>query len=284
MEKVISSIEIQKRNDNRVNIYIDGEFAFSCSTELVFTHNLKEGKAASIDELMELVNEDNYLKCKSAALKIIEKSYKSEKEVFDKLKLKGYDEKTISKTMAFLADYNFINDENYAAMYIKDKIKSQGRNKIKHALLRKGIDESVFDEKLKSFSTEEEMNTALKLSEKKYKILIKTEKDMKKIYKKLWEYLMRNGYSSDIIEEALNKAVDMNEPIKAEEKVETSLEEIYELAVKRYNVISKSEKDNKKLYKKLSDYLLRRGYPWEQVKTVLKQILNNELNDGFDNI
>jgi regulatory protein len=43
-EKVITAIEVQKRNKNRVNIYIDGEFTFSCSAELVYTHGLKNGK------------------------------------------------------------------------------------------------------------------------------------------------------------------------------------------------------------------------------------------------
>lgn len=276
MEKVITKVEVQKRNKDRVNIYIDGDFAFSCSTELVFAYGLKAGKSVELEALREIVSEDSYLKCKNHALKIIEKSYKSEKEVFDKLKLKGYDEKTIARVMEFLKSYNFLNDESYTTMYIKDKLKTQGKNKIKQALLRKGIEEDLVKEKLNEVDSQIELKAALSLGGKKYKILIKTEKDKSKIYKKLWEYLIRNGYSTEIIDEVLNKVIDLDDDEQVENEKEVNFEELYELASKRYNIVYKSEKDTRKLYKKLSDYLLRRGYTWEQVKMALKQILQKD--------
>ena len=41
--------------------------------------------------LKKLSDEDNYIKCKNTALKIIERTYKSEKELAERLELKGYD-------------------------------------------------------------------------------------------------------------------------------------------------------------------------------------------------
>ncbi|WP_346961661.1 hypothetical protein [Clostridium sp.] len=40
MSKIITKIEAQKKKDNRVNIFINDEFAFGCSSELVYYHNL----------------------------------------------------------------------------------------------------------------------------------------------------------------------------------------------------------------------------------------------------
>ncbi len=38
----ITNIEVQKRNEERVNIYIDNEFAFACYKELVYKEGLKK--------------------------------------------------------------------------------------------------------------------------------------------------------------------------------------------------------------------------------------------------
>lgn len=38
---IITKMEISKRNKERINIYIDEEYAFSISAELVYKENLK---------------------------------------------------------------------------------------------------------------------------------------------------------------------------------------------------------------------------------------------------
>jgi regulatory protein len=273
-EKVITSIEVQKRNKNRVNIYIDGNFSFSCSAELVYTHGLKSGKTVVIQQLGEIVNEDNYLKCKNDSLKIIEKSYKSEKEVFDKLTNRGYDERTVAKTIEFLRNYNFLSDENFTELYIKDKIKTHGKNKIKYSLLRKGIDENIILQALNKVDSLIEQQTALAMAEKKYKILVKSENDKRKVFGKLWEHLSRNGFNKELIEEVINKVVVFNEHDNSNDINEPDLSDLYEIAEKRYKIIVKSENDERKINKKLADYLLRRGYSWDNIKSVLKQIAN----------
>ena len=81
MSNIITKIEIQKRNKDRVNIYLNGEFAFACSSELVYYHNLKNGMVVDLKKLSEIVEEDNYIKGKNSALKILEKSFKTERNV-----------------------------------------------------------------------------------------------------------------------------------------------------------------------------------------------------------
>ena len=82
---IITKMEISKRNKERINIYIDEEYAFSISAELVYKENLKVKDKVDVQLLKKLSDEDNYIKCKNAAIKIIERSYKSEKEIKDKL-------------------------------------------------------------------------------------------------------------------------------------------------------------------------------------------------------
>jgi regulatory protein len=208
MIEKITKIEIQKKNEDRVNIYINYEYAFSCSKELVYTHKLSNGQEIDRDALNAIAAEDNYIKCKNSALRIIERTYKSEKELYDKLIEKGYEEQTIGSTMEFLKKYNFLDDLTYAKMYIKDKIKTQGKNKIKFALIKKGISEEIINSELQELNTEDQNDTIMALAEKKYKTLQKNEKDSRKLSKKLADFLIRKGFQWEEVKPVLKQLLN----------------------------------------------------------------------------
>ena len=207
---IITKIEEGKRNKERVNIYIDNEYAFSVSKEILYKENLKVDDNVNIEDLREIVKKDNYIKCKNSALRIVERSYKSERELKDKLLLKGYDKESIEKTMEFLKEYNFLSDNNYTKMYVKDKSKFQGKNKIKFDLYRKGIDEEIIQEELSSIDEEDEREVAYNLVLKKYNVISKRESDKYKLSQKLYRYIVSKGYSYDIASYAIKKVLENN--------------------------------------------------------------------------
>ena len=207
---IITKIEEGKRNKERVNIYIDNEYAFSVNKEILYKENLKLDDNVNIEDLREIVKKDNYIKCKNSALRIVERSYKSEKELKDKLLLKGYDKDSIEKTMEFLKEYNFLSDNNYTKMYVKDKSRVQGKNKIKFELYRKGIDEEIIQEELSNIDEEDEREVAYNLVLKKYNVIAKRESDKYKLSQKLYRYIVSKGYSYDIASYAIKKALENN--------------------------------------------------------------------------
>ena len=205
---IITKIEEGKRNKERVNIYIDNEYAFSVNKEILYKENLKVDDNVNIEDLREIVKKDNYIKCKNSALRIVERSYKSERELKDKLLLKGYDKDSIEKTMEFLKEYNFLSDNNYTKMYVKDKSKFQGKNRIKFDLYRKGIDEEIIQEELSSIDEEDEREVAYNLVLKKYNVIAKRESDKYKLSQKLYRYIVSKGYSYDIASYAIKKVLE----------------------------------------------------------------------------
>ncbi|NFN98697.1 recombination regulator RecX [Clostridium botulinum] len=307
MSNIITKIEVQKRNKDRVNVYIDEEFNFACSSELIYYHNLKNGKVIDENSLNDIIKEDNYIKAKGYALKYIEKSLKTESQVKEKLYLKEYDEDTVNKVIRFLKDYNFIDDDKYCDMYIRENLNIYGRNKIKYTLLNKGVKENIVIEKINNINEEKEKKVAYELAEKKYKIMILREKDKFKIYKKIWPYIISRGYNSNIAEWIINE-LKSNEALykdnsicldeqnmKLSQNIENNIkdeniekfhnnssfnsknnsykENIDILARKRYDIIIKSEDDKNKIYRRLSNYLLRRGFSFEEVKKSTNRVL-----------
>ncbi len=163
---------------------MNDEFAFACDAELVYIHNITKGRTMEKESLEDIVNEDNYIKGKTCALHFLERSFKSAKQVVDKLTIKEFDVKTIDRVMEFLKQYDFIDDKRFVELFIKEKIKSSGKNKIKFALLKKFLPKELIKEGLNKITNEQQLEIALKLGEKKISTLSKSEKDIRKLYKK----------------------------------------------------------------------------------------------------
>ena len=274
----VTEIEVQKKNTDRVNVYINDEFAFPCSLELVYKYKLEKGMEIREENLKIIAEEDSFLKGKSCALRCIEKTYKSEQQVIDKLTAKGFEETVIVRVIDFMKSYNFIDDERYAQSYIKEKMKICGRNKIKFALIKKGISKNIIEDRLEVLLETVEKEVALMLAERKLITFMKSESDKNKLYKKLSDFLVRSGYSFDIVSQVV-KIVMKDIIFETEQKVEITEEDdlkIRLLAQKRYDIIIKSEEDHMKIYKKLSDFLLRKGYKWDDIKHIVKSVVMKE--------
>lgn len=207
----ITKIEVQKRNKNRVNVYVDHEYAFSLDSELVYKEGLKVNESINIEKVEEIAKKDNYLKCKSTALRIVEKTYKSEKELKDKLLLKGYDKYSIEKSIEFLKEYGFINDNNFAKLYIKDKNRTQGKSKIKYDLIKKGISEDIIESSISNIDEEAERDNAYNIAIKKYNVIVKREDDKYKLSQKLFRFLLSKGYSYDTVSYVVRKITNQED-------------------------------------------------------------------------
>ncbi|WP_346915605.1 recombination regulator RecX [Clostridium sp.] len=283
MSKIITKIEAQKKKDNRVNIFINDEFAFGCSSELVYYHNLAKGKEINVEELKKVIVEDNYLTAKTKTLKYIERALKSEFQVREFLQKKEYEDNVIDRVIEFLKEYKFIDDEYYAKAFVTQNIRIEGKGNIKYKLIKKGISEDIINSTLSEISSEDEEAVALKLAEKKLKVLCKNEGNINKIKSKLNTFLISKGYNFDTIKSVVNK-LEIREEKNIEEFTEDGYDQVKEnqwnellsVAEKRYERLSKSEEDVIKIKKKLQDFLLRKGYNYSDIKTALNKIIKGE--------
>lgn len=201
----ITEISVQKKNKNRCNIYIDNVFAFGVSNELIYKENLKVGMMVDEEKLKKIAYEENLINCKETALKIIERSYKTKKEMIKRLLEKGYALEEINETLKFLEEYNFINDESYTKAFINDRTKTQGKQKIKYALKNKGVSDEIIEEELSKLDMEKEKENANILALKKYNILIKRESDKYKLKEKIIRFLISRGYNYEVAKDAVNE-------------------------------------------------------------------------------
>jgi regulatory protein len=207
---VITKIEAQKKNTDRVNIYINDEFFMSVFTELVYTFNLKKGMEIDKDSLKSLLDDDMYIKAKNKALNILSKADQSEKKIREKLS-SDFEDSIIDKVLNFLKNNKFIDDNLLAQKIVNTNVNLNkcGKNKIKQNLYNKGIDLESISEAISNIDSDTEFENAMYLAKKRYD-RIKND-DKRKIYQKLSQHLAYKGFSYDIIKSVLNKLLNFDE-------------------------------------------------------------------------
>ncbi len=202
---IITKIEKQKNNVKRYSIFIDNEFAFGIDEIDLLYYKLKENEPLEDEKYNYILNKLLLKKAKDKALKYLSYKMRSKKQVIKKLEECDFPPNIITKVINILEKYNYINDEDFAKAFIKDKInlKGYGIFKIAYDLKILGVDEQIFKQYLynKNFVNEEEKAQALlikKLKGTNIKDLSYKEKQ------KLYAYLFRRGFSY----ESINKAFD----------------------------------------------------------------------------
>lgn len=206
MNYVITDITVQKRNQNRLNIFINGEFYKSTTPYIVKKFKLEKGKEIDPAVLEEAILEDSLEKAKGYVVDF--HLNKPKKVIQDKLKAKGYEEEVIKRTMDFLEHYKLVNDNQYAKSFSHDSIflKKHGKNRIKQSLKQKGVADEDIHEALERISEDDEIDVATKLLEKKIDSYIrKLEKKYEKpneykyeLKNKCQTFLMQRGYNFEI--------------------------------------------------------------------------------------
>ena len=103
----------------------------------------------------------NFSAAKTIALKYLSRAPRSVREVELKLKGKDIGENTIKKTINYLLERGYLNDEVFAKQRADSKIKSSlwGRNRVIHDLKQKGISEEII-KRISKNEDASEFNTA----------------------------------------------------------------------------------------------------------------------------
>lgn len=199
----ITDIQEQKRNKNRVNIFIDGEFALGVDKYSAEKNGFKIGMSITKEKMEAVVFDSELEKAKGYLVDYL--LHKSKKEIERRLKEKEYSPRVIEALMDFIERYNVVDDTELARKISNDAlfIKDQGRNKIRQKLKQKGIKEEDIDKAFSNIEFDDEVEAAKKALSKKidtYKRKAKNDYDYKN---KCYAYLYQRGFTGDVIEKAL---------------------------------------------------------------------------------
>lgn len=180
---LITKIEPQAKNKDRVNIFLDGEFKLGCSLELAMLNHLKVNTEISDEQLEKLVFENEKGQALNKAVTLLGKNLKTRRQMRTYLNDKGYSKNIVDYVIDKLSEYNYINDINYATIYVKSVKNKYGKLKIINNLRQKGISEKDIDEVMQEF--ESDTQSILTLAQKYMKNKEINQDNMAKLYRHL---------------------------------------------------------------------------------------------------
>ncbi len=200
--------KVVRKDEKNVSVYFDDGQQLILSEETFYNSGLRKDDEISDDRFSFFIEQNILYHIKQRALSFLGRRYHSERELLLKLKTKSYDERLIKLVLSDLKQKSFIDDEVFAYHFVEEKLKkkSWGKNKIRAALISKGVSASVIDKILSEFDSLQNQNeAALLIAKKKYESLKKRERDEKKLKQKIISFLLSRGFEYEIINETINK-------------------------------------------------------------------------------
>ena len=191
----ITAIEAQKRNPNRVNIYLDDQYAFGLAR--IVAAWLQVGQVLSDEKIAAMQEEDAREVALQKALHFLSYRARSLEEVRKNLEKHEIPEPVIQSTLERLQTTGLLNDHDFARTWVENRntFRPRGRRALRMELRQKGLSESVIDATLQETTDEEEL--ALQAA---YKYLRKLQGlDWMDFRKKLGGFLSRRGFPYEVI-------------------------------------------------------------------------------------
>ncbi len=204
---LVTAITQQKKDETRHNVFIDGEYAFALPMQDILYFKLKEGREVPEETVEYIRNSLVYIKAQDTALHYIGYKMRTVKEIRMKLEEKEFSEDIIGRVIEFLEKYGYADDREYCRKYIREKLRMKPKSgyALKIELRQRGISARIIDEVMAETEMDEE-GDAFHWLERKSRGIWPPADDKQK--KKLYDFLLRKGYSYDIIGEAFRQ---MNE-------------------------------------------------------------------------
>ncbi len=136
-----------------------------------------------------------YLHAKEQAYRYLDVRFHFEAELIEKLKKKGYEDSICVDVIEELRSKKLVNDYDLALRFAEDKLKKEGKNKVKYRLIQKGVHKDVISRVLDDIYVDEYQVCLELLSKKMESLEIQGGFD-KKQEAKLVNFLKNKGFST----------------------------------------------------------------------------------------
>ena len=190
----ITAIQAQKKNKQRANIFLDGEFAFGLA--LIEAAKLSKGQYLSDEEIAALRLADEQACAYESALNFLSYRPRSSAEVTHRLQEKGFCESTIEHTVHRLSRAGLIDDEEFARYWIsnREQFKPRSTRALRYELAQKGIAGHMIDDLVQDIDESESAYRAVSSRLAQWQQL-----DPGMFRRKLTGYLQRRGFGYAIV-------------------------------------------------------------------------------------
>ena len=190
MSGIITRLTYQKKRKNRVNIFLDGAYAFSLPD--VQAAQLSIGQHLDDAEISRLQAQDQRQQAMDKALRLLARRPRSCHEIDVALSQKDYDVDVREQVIARLKEMDYLDDEEFARWWVKNRVEFNPRSirSLQQELRQKGIAPEIISQILAQL--DDDALAVAAGSQRAYRWQHLSQEDF---FKKMLAYLQRRGFS-----------------------------------------------------------------------------------------
>lgn len=209
----ITEVRAQKRDPERVAVFIDGAFVFGLQAEIAIRAGLRKGLAVTAAEQAGWLAEEQGARARRSALDLVAHRPRTESEVRRRLERRGFDPVTATDTVSWLRRLGYVDDAAYARQFAQERLRRRGHGptRVRIDLMRRGVDAHLVDLAIADHADEDALREAAHRLAVDRWARLSQEQDLRKRRRKLYDYLARRGYDFDLIRE-VGDAVEREAP------------------------------------------------------------------------
>jgi len=135
-------------------------------------------------------------------------------EIQHKMSVRKCSKEEVKEVILFLNDKKFLNDEKFAAHFVRNQlnIKPQGKYKLEQRLRQLYVDDKIIKDVLGKIDINEERNSAKELAERwlkrqNHEFRVMNYEEQQKHKDKLIRHLISRGFSYEVIKEVLSEVM-----------------------------------------------------------------------------
>jgi regulatory protein len=199
----VTALKAQKRNRQRINVYLDGEYAFGLAR--IVAAWLYIGQEISDDKIAQLLDDDARESAYQRALRFMDYRPRTEQEIRQKLAEQAVSEEVAATVIERLKDNGLIDDARFARMWVDNRSELHPRSQryLRFELQRRGVDPQEIEEALEAVDNEAMAYRAATKQARKYKDL-----DRRVFRQKLTNYLAQRGFNYDTCTQVIPRVWD----------------------------------------------------------------------------
>ncbi len=201
MAGTITALKVQKRNTQRVNVFLDDRYALSLTA--IEAARLRRGQALSDEDIEGLKEKDSFDKAHDRALRFLSYRPRSEAEVRRYLRGKAVSPAIEEEVIERLTRAKLLDDLAFARYWVENResFKPRGLRMLRYELRQKGLRDEIIAQALTDQDEEEGAYRAALRQGRRLAHL-----DQVSFRQKLGAYLLRRGFPHGVVNQIVDRA------------------------------------------------------------------------------
>ena len=198
----ITALRIARGRGKRVNIFLDGKFAFNLEAEVAAKERLQVEQVLSDTQIEALARSDRFHRCFNAAVHYLGFRPRSESELRERLRQRGFDGDSLKAVITRLKKQGLVDDMAFAQFWKgnRESFNPRSRWLTRLELRNKGIANNIIDQVV---DTIDDNDSAYQAALRKARSLSRFDQQV--FRRRLGEYLQRRGFSYGMINHTVER-------------------------------------------------------------------------------